>query len=195
MTVLEQYRTLTLPLPYRVLGQRLLPLTIGHMLILDRLDIWDVRSPENLILAVTVCSQPAEDYERFFTSWRAVLARLWTRKARRILSDPVQFEERARLFREYIEENTEWPEYTSSSDTGSDSIIPFAQSLRVTMISKLGYRPEDVNGTPYKQAVWDYLTYCEQEGGITISDVGDRYGEEIERMEALHRERMAKGAK
>lgn len=195
MTVLEQYRSLTLPIPYTVLGQRLLPLSIGHMLILDRLELWDVQTPENLILAVSVCSQPAEDYEGFYSSWRAILARLWVWRVRRIVNDLIQFQERARIFREYITEHTEWPEYTSTSDTESDSIIPFCQSLRVTLISKLGYSPCEVNRTSYKQAVWDYLTYCEQEGGIAISDVGDRFGDEIERMEALHRERQAKEGK
>lgn len=70
-----------------VLGVRLVPLTLGHLFLLDELDIdsgmeW---TASRLRVAVVACALPAQEARKtLFSSWLPVVASLWkwrTRKA------------------------------------------------------------------------------------------------------------------
>lgn len=70
---------------------------------------------------------------------------------------------------------------------------PFSQHLRTILISKLGYSPESVDDTPFLQAMWDYLSYMEAEGHISISE--GMPDEELKRMEKYGAELLERAKK
>lgn len=152
-----------------VMGLRLVPFTIGHARLLEFLGCSTLRDAGDVALAVLVCSRPPERVLGFLRSWWMPL-RLWVWRRYLKLWD---VEETARQVADYWRRHTELPAMTfpGSKDAGQRNPIPEHQGLRVTLMSRLGYRPEDIDGTPYLQALWDVATLAAQEGRANVLDM------------------------
>jgi len=195
MTAAELYRRLTLPARARVMGYKLVPYTVGHAILFDRIGVTDISSWTDLIVAVKLCSMSAKDAERWIASpFRRWLTWQWVRWTKlRFITDPAHVEAGMKVFGEYLEEWTKYPRYKAAQDNdGRPCGSPPAQMLRVTLMSRLGYSPESIDSTSYLRAVWDYLTWMEQEGHIHIEqDNTDDEEAEIQRMADEFAKRVA----
>jgi len=149
-----------------VLGLRLVPLTIGHVRLMDFLGCSDMRNPEEVALCVLVCSRPESTVLAFLRSpllpirlliWKLYLG-AW---------EPV--EARKRVL-EYIQRHTELPFHVVKGESGPSCPIPGHQMIRTRLISQLGYRPESVDGTPFLQALWDLRTLDVMRGAVEMMD-------------------------
>lgn len=152
-----------------VMGLRLVPFTIGHARLLEFLGCSTLRDAGDVALAVLVCSRPPERVLGFLRSkWMPL--RLWVWRRYLKLWD---VEATARQVADYWRRHTELPAMTfpGSKDAGQRNPIPEHQGLRVTLMSRLRYRPGDIDGTPYLQALWDVATLAAQEGRANVLDM------------------------
>jgi len=197
VTAAELHRRLTLPDVYRVLGIRMATFTVGHARLLDRLELSEIADGSQALLFALLCRfrSAAEANEWLcsrFLSWALVL---WTNRKRRLLSNPIEVTAAVEAIRDYLDASTQVPAYYSKHKDSDGSTIgtPFSQHLRTILISKLGYSPESVDDTPFLQAMWDYLSYMEAEGHISISE--GMPDEELKRMEAYGAELLERAKK
>lgn len=196
-SALDIYRETFLQDAIEVLGLRMVPFTIGHAVMLDRMGIDKIRDPESLMTAVLVCSMSVKQFERRIrTHWFTVWVVWWSwRSERRWSKDPESYVRSHKLFAEYLDEQTACPDFDliRSSD-GIEGGVPFVQYLRGVLIAKLGYDPSKVMETPFTQAYWDYCSFMEYERAIEVLD--GRRGENADARfadaDAKHDERIRK---
>ena len=158
-----------------VFGWTLHPYTVGHAILFDRLEIDAVRTAAEVCLVAKLCSMPADKAERWLTGrwsgWR-VRWMVWTREA--WLKDPAEVAKAIEVWSTWLDEQTRFPRYVQKGENGDESGVPFAQRLRVVLMSRLGYSSDAVARTPYLQALWDYIAWAEAEGLVRVpSDLAD----------------------
>jgi hypothetical protein len=197
LTAAELHRRLTLPDVYRVLGIRMATFTVGHARLLDRLELAEIGDGSQALLFALLCRfKTAAEADKWlcsrFLSWSLVV---WTNRKRRLLANPIEVTAAVEAIRDYLDASTQVPAYYSKHKGGDGETVgsPFSQHLRTILISKLGYSPQSVDDTPFLQAMWDYLSYMEAEGNISISEgVTD---DELKRMEAQGAELLERAKK
>jgi hypothetical protein len=197
LTAAELHRRLTLPDVYHVLGIRMATFTVGHARLLDRLELAEIGDGSQALLFALLCRfNTAAKADKWlcsrFLGWSLVL---WTNRKRRLLANPIEVTAAVEAIRDYLEASTQVPAHYSKHKGGDGETIgsPFSQHLRAILISKLGYSPQSVDDTPFLQAMWDYLSYMEAEGHISISEgVTD---DELKRMEAQGAELLERAKK
>lgn len=178
MTAAELHSRLSVPSPVECMGLRLLPFTIGHARLMDHLGCSGLVDEADLSLSVIICSRKPSKVLAFLNSWLLPLRLMvwrWYLKA----WDP--HAEMAKFCR-YLKEHTQLPAIIPQGGGATHSNpIPHHQKLRVVMISRLGYKPSDVDSTPYLQALWDVITLTVSEGRANALDQTD---EDIAELEA-----------
>ena len=172
MTAAELFRRMTLPTRFRVLGLRLVTFTVGHARLLDRIELDEINDGASCLLAAKLCSMPADEAERWISSRFLGLRMIWLAFGRgRLMRSPDEVNKAVRVFAEYLDESTRIPVYESKGEgEGRKLGTPFAQHLRAVLLSKLGYSPDEVDRTPYLQAMWDYVGHMEAEGLISVDE-------------------------
>jgi len=182
-----------IPEPFIVLGQRLKPLTLGHCFWLEKLDCNPVKNLLDLITAVVIC---CDDYDNFEATTKAPLfnvkMRLWQWRLSRLWKkNDNAFKHSVKVFGQYIEENTKGPD-TFESKGGSTIGAPWLYHLKVALQSKLGYSRSEVLALPMIEALWDYYTFGEMEGGIDLVSEKDR---EMHKIAQENHDRLSKLAR
>lgn len=169
MTASDLFRRMTLPTRFRVFGLRLVPFTVGHARLLDRIELDEVNDGASCLLAAKLCSMSARDAERWITSRFLGLRMILLAFGRgRLVRSAEEVNKAVKVFGEYLDESTRVPVFQSKNEGGERLGTPFAQHLRAVLMAKLGYSPSEVDGTPYLQAMWDYISHMEAEGLITV---------------------------
>lgn len=169
-SITDIYLDTVIPRPWQILGLRMQRLCIGHLKALERLKVSEPRTVTELMSAVLVCSIPVEKIESELQStWFAFQVRLWCILKRRSLAKPGEFFRQLGFFREYIADGTSGPGFLNIEE-GSESSTPFCQGLRVALMSRLHYRPGEIDSTPVSQALWDLRAYDELHGRIQFVD-------------------------
>ena len=160
------------PEPMVLLGQTIKPLTIGHLLLLERFECLPAVERDQLILAVLICSHDSEEVLPLFDDrWWHWRMRVWRWRLGKF-----DWMEKFELWDQYYKAGTATPCAISKQDKSGlgNSATPFLQHLKVTLQSKLNYSPSEALAAPFSQAVWDYYTYHEIEGGVEIQDREER---------------------
>ena len=169
MTTADLYRRLTLPPRVVVFGWELVPYTVGHAILFDRLEIESVTTPAEICLAARLCSMPADKAEQWLTGrWSGWRLRwmVWTRAA--WMRDPAEVAKAVEVWSRWLDEQTRFPRYVNKSGSGEESGVPFCQRLRIVLMGRLGYSSAEVARTPYLQALWDYVAWAESEGLVNV---------------------------
>lgn len=195
------YFEAALPEPRRVMGVELKPLTLGHRLILNRVDCAFVCGGEitfaDLILGVAICSR---DYagalrflrpglaERLWLRWRGLLTWLAVKRG-------YNLPEAAIAFGRYIEDSCRMPHFKfDENDKAKPVRAPADAVLKVALI-EMGYTPSEALNLPYGQGVWEHLISNARKGHIELLDSEwvDTYDrlqvssqDEIDRMISAH---------
>lgn len=178
MTNLDCYAAAALPVRPRVCGKWLRPFTVGHALLLHRLEspfITNQAIPEwgDLILAVEILSRPPlEAEESLGCKWmRFALGTLWPIRLlwwRRSIQDEIE------KFETYLDAAMATPMTWSKpeADNSQPSGSPFVLQLLVAQMAWLGKSESDALNTPYSSALWQVYTAGEMKGSLQI--VSDR---------------------
>lgn len=197
MTSAELHRRLTLPDVYRVLGIRMATFTLGHARLLDRVELSEIADGSQALLFALLCRfRTAAEADKWlrspFLNWALVL---WKNRKWRLLANPIEVTAAVEAIRDYLDTSMKVPGYYPKHKGAEGEPIgtPFAQHLRAILISKLGYSPQSVDDTPFLQAMWDYLSYMEAEGHISISE--GMTDEELKRMETYGAELLERAKK
>ena len=154
-----------------LLGQKLKPLTIGHLFLLERFECLPVEDVDQLIFAVLICSHDHEEViPALENRWTNLRIRFWGWRLGK-----VDWLSKWELWQEYYERSTATPCVVQKSDNDiGGSATPFLQHVKVTLQSKLNYTPSEALSTPFSSAMWDYYTYHESEGNVDIADAASR---------------------
>lgn len=169
----ETYLRLTLPEPTIILGQELLPLSLGHLLYLERLNLLPATEPDKIVLAILICTRTTDDIiPTIQDNWLGTKIRFWLWRYSPFRE--IHWLSRSEQLRKYIEEGTETPSIISLRDSKDNSLAdsgtPFLQHVKATLQSKLNYSPREALDSPYVQAMWDYYSYHESEGTLLVCD-------------------------
>ena len=168
----EIYLRLTIPEPTIILGQQLLPLSIGHLLYLDRLGLAPPETPAKLVSAILICTRRVDDaLPTLQDNWLELKVRLWLFRVSPFSA--IDWDEAFASFADYISTGTEAPSAINLNDEGGtieDSGTPFLQNLKVTLQSRLNYSPDEAINCAFTSAVWDYYAWHESEGNVRVCD-------------------------
>jgi hypothetical protein len=179
------YKT-AIPEPWTILGLRLRPFALGHVLILHRFEsplVGDISTAisADLLFAVFVCSRTYENAldalndPRLF-DWIAD----WSRKLcrpniqQRIgLAAPaaIDWPEKFKAFAQYMVEGSKYPAFSVSMEQRpAEMSIPLIQIVRCVLLSKTSLTETEIMNRPWGQALTDYITIRAMEGAVQIVD-------------------------
>lgn len=172
-----------LPEPTTILGLKLRPFSLGHLLLLHRINSYFVGDDENLTyedlaLSVLICSQRyAEavaifddpDLKRFMARWaarltgRGVLTALKLRRLR-----VIDLHKKAAEFAAYIASGHRKVDYKGKGD-GHEIPLPLVQIVRVTLLQEFGgLTDEAIVDRPWGLCMEDYLTIHSLKGNVDL---------------------------
>ena len=165
----KQYADVVFPRSCQVLGRRLHPPTIGHLLLL-----WRVGSPlvrggvmgaGSLALALFILSRPWHRAERGMNGWWGQKVRnAWARQLRRC----GEFDRAAAqaMLVAWLGQSMTGPELWQPETKGEAKTISahFLQATKVRLMQCFGMTREAALNTPLREALWDLACYAEDQG-------------------------------
>ena len=172
MALQDDYLKACIPEPYRILGQRLRPFSLGHSFVLNRMgnpfvvaDSGRVPSLGDLYFAVWVCRQDYHSVLKGLHNGTFVKDIKWLK-----LVSFLRNTELAKIrMAQYIIAAGKPPNiWQSSSKDSKKMTMPYLLWLKFCMMSKLGYTSRDVMNLPLSEAVWLSIAYSESEGGASF---------------------------
>ena len=156
--------------PPKVLGVQLLPLCIGHKLLLDRIACPVVSGGtftlQDLMGAVLVCSRSFEDANKLHRE-RLLPLKIWL-WSRRFAGFDIAREILA--FRNYIEAGCSCPELKADASEGRGAGAPYTLRLVQFCREKLGMTDAQAWDFPLARANWEWATGWEGEGSLKIKN-------------------------
>lgn len=193
------YFTAAIPEPFRILGLKLKPLSLGRYRLMRRFDCAFVAdearsaTAADLILGVLICSMRCDDFLKFIESDKfGSEIKKW---GKRVSSSPLigaipwigkwwrkrhgfNIIEKIVLFKRYVEEGSTMPDYIEEKEPGSSGAHWF-QAVETALKGQLGWRAEDINEEPMTKAFLDYFTWAESQGAIRLmTESEEQMGEE-----------------
>lgn len=164
-----------LPKVTRIAGCRLLPLSVGHAMVLQR-----IRSPfvtsrafadsvpdrvpgtGDLSYLLWICSRP------YLEAWRG-LHRLSARLGRQLIAYRLRRGTASEVERchEWLREQFTWPRIDNRRDVPALG-APALAAIKVTLMGELGMSEHQALSYPLALAFWDTAVEAERQGGISI---------------------------
>jgi hypothetical protein len=162
------------PRAYTAFGFNLLPFTLGHAVLLDR-----IRSPyskgdndtqiADALLVSMLCSVRFDEAWRLIGTrrfrWRLKMAGVWARL--RWAGMLWRFEDLS--LREYLANASQMPSISASKGETKHSTTPLYALLYVTLTSRCGFDPDKALATPLQLAIWLHCAYWESEDRLTMT--------------------------
>jgi len=176
----EKFLNAIAPEPYTVLGLRLKPFSLGHAILLQRHGCDPVRDYESLITGVTICAHTWDEFHTLADDkWLPWRMRIWAWRVGNF-----NIVAKIKMFNEYVADAMESPEVFESNDKPSNRLgAPFFSVLKTTLCAKLGYTRDEALNLPFGEALFDYFSFWEIEGGCEL--VGDHDLEMREMAESM----------
>ena len=157
---------------YTILGRELTHgLTLGHLLILLRLEAFPAKTNEDLFTCILVCTSDEYTLDEIFNDrWLDLKIAIWKWQLGNI-----DWFNAHMLWQEFVGDYMRIPAFKRVNEgEGESSDTPFIQVLITTLVSKCGIDYEAAKRMSFNEAVWLYLTYWEIEGQIIIKDRDER---------------------
>lgn len=178
------FYSVAIPEPTTILGVRLLPLSVGHLVILHRLRSCFVTpdepfSPHDLALSVLVCSTKYKEGLKLFSNPKRWLFNLWFWKLSRPsllqklhLKKPtaIDFAEKCKAFNEYLGRHCESPHYEYDPSCATRVSASEVQIVRVSIMQALGISDDAIMDRSWLLCLWDHVTLKAISGQLTLSD-------------------------
>jgi hypothetical protein len=183
------YFNAAIPEPFRILGLKLKPLSLGRYRLMRRHDVAFVDDASrdadvsDLLLGVLICSMRVDEFAQFVDSrtFHQEIAR-WKRKtsrwgwlgclpvvgrwfARRNSFNAVQ---KILLFQQYIAAHTEAPKYWDMSQSDGGSGSHWSHAMEVALRGELGWTKEEIDEEPLSKAIADYFKLAEDSGSVRL---------------------------
>lgn len=163
-----------LPDPVVLLGQRLNPLSIGHLMLLRRFECafitpGKIPTLDDLAFGVFICSQTFEeclaalnddDLPKKLTRWGKLVAKF-------------NFADKSAGFVAYLEAGSRGPRLGACESAGRLPGAPFLQRVRMILQGKLNYSLSEAMNCPWGLALWEYFAFFEMEGAVKLYSAED----------------------
>lgn len=175
------------PGPVYVGGQKLLPLSYGHAVLLERVSIVEILTPIEFWGFVGICKRNFSQGCKWLNWFLSPVGQwYYSKKPMPKDCDATMAEAYA-----YLANNMKVPEIMEAEGGtgGAKHGAHFLQGLRSAALSRLNYSPNDIMDAGFLQLVWDVLALNEQQGGGKIID--GRLAEGLAELERLEAERRA----
>lgn len=159
-----------IPDPFTILGLRLRPYCLGHIILLHRVQSAFVVGPpvqqEDLVTSVFFCSQTYEEGVRALDNPKLPkFMRRWERKIGRF-----DFETKCKEFANYIQAHSKAPLFTVEEGKSKASACPIVQSVKVALLSQTNLTESEILNRCWSLCLWDWLTILAQAGKVQIMD-------------------------
>jgi hypothetical protein len=190
----RSYYNAAYPEPWQVLGVRLKPFSLGHYLKLSKFNCAFVAETErvatlgDLILGVAVCSMsshPDPERDEFWQWWnRPARFNLLAWALGKTSLTPAEkevvkwgrkvgvqkWEDKAKLFAQYIEEHSSAPGYWITGDgvKTKQSGGHWSHCVLHGLVSECGYTLLDAYNVPVSRALHDFLKAAEAQGTVKL---------------------------
>lgn len=172
------------PEPVTLLGLRLRPFSLGHMLLLHRVEsafvVGGSVGYEDLAVSVFICAQTYRaavdsfndpDLPRFMARWhRKLSGDVWWRRMLRLKVNPVQLKAKAEEFARYIEAGSKMPYYDVAADRVGGSQIESVHAVQLALMSKTTLTEAELLDRPWGRCLFDYVVLQAMEDKCTIRD-------------------------
>lgn len=183
-----------IPEPRTILGLRLRALSLGHILLLNRIE-----SPfftegkigiADLATAILICSMSYQEGLRviedpkldlFMRKWHARLSGMDRLLVRLGFKKPnaIDYQEKISSFFEYLETGTKSPTYSSRINESPGMECPSYQVVRVTLMRDLGISDSEIMDRPWVLCIWDFITLKALSGDVKMVS-GDAINDALE---------------
>lgn len=184
----KQFFESHIPEPWTIFGLRLKPFSLGHLVLLHRIESPflsnEKRDLIDLLVAVKFCSMSYRDGLDFLAfietpkglrsieRWAeelcgttAFLVRLGLR-----YSKPLDWAQRADMFRQYLEEGSQCPTIEFDDEGCADIHMPLLQIVKITLWTKLHLSEAELMDRPWGMCLHDYITLKAIEGQVDVVD-------------------------
>lgn len=156
------------PQPFRILGKRLKPLSVGHLILLEYIESPFISgspvSTGDLVNAIFICSR---SFEETMEAWQDKgTSHKITEWGKRV--GPFDLEEKCKLFQEYVGYYHRWPESDSKHEGNGKLGSPEYAVILDVLQSDLNYSESDAINMPYNKAAWKCSAHLERLGIIEI---------------------------
>jgi len=160
------YCRAAIPDPYRILGLRLHPFSLGHYLLLQRFGCACLADAPiarvDLILGVLICSMRHAEFLAFLEQKNFLReVKRWGKRIGFFELAPKEA-----LFRAYLRASLAEPDYIALHP--GESSGDWAQNLKMTLVTRLGYTEPEALDMPLSKALADYYALAESEGMIRL---------------------------
>lgn len=179
----RSYYTAAIQEPRIILGLRLRELSLGHIVLLNRVESAFLSGEkilyEDLAVSVFICAMNYADgvaalddnrLQRNMLRWSQLLTR--TRAIDRLLfrkPRPIEFHDKVAEFNEYLKAGSWHPDFASASE-GTPIGLPSEHVIRVVLMRDMGFREEEIMDRSWSKCLTDFYTLRALDGSGEIRD-------------------------
>lgn len=196
----DSYYSATVPEPRVILGVRLRPLSLGHVVLMNRVESAFVCGGpvryEDLAISVMICALTYEEgckaledsgLPNAMKKWAERLTRTrWIDRALRRKPTPIAFGQKCDEFRDYLIKGSWHPNYKTNTDARSNDInLPSEQVVRVLLMREMGFSEAELMNRSWSLCLTDAYTIRALDGQIGIMPDDDELAEFVKQAEAV----------
>jgi len=179
----EEYVKSFLPNRYVILGVKLKPLSLGHYILMRRLEVayaTDTQSSvafSDFVLALLICSMTYEEFVDYLD--RPDFIKNLQRESKnmtKVIKRDKTFNlfDKMSMFQNYLKEGTKTPLYwEGDNQSNTTSGAHWSQTLFTTAVSELGYTRSQALNVPLIQLFNDFFKYGEAQGAVQLMTEAD----------------------
>lgn len=182
MSLYSEYLEQAIPTPFTVLGVKLRPYSLGHKLVLGRInspfevggeiDVSDIVTAVLVFghdygTAVEMLDDP--DIASKCAKWAVNLQTAGRWPFRKLV--PIEWPAKIALLRQYIEAHSKMPIYSFDDKQLTECNCPLPQMVKVELMAKMHLSECDVLNRPWGLCLWDYITLRVISGMANMVDV------------------------
>ncbi len=170
----DEFYLAAVPEPRTILGLRLRPLSLGHLLLLHRVKSAFVTADEgepayhDLALSVLICSQTWEqniatfddqDLPEFMRRWHDQLTgadSFWVKIGFRKFR-PIDLQSKCLEFADYLKEGSKIPDYDFNPGDFRELAVPSIELIKVTLMRDLHISESEILDRSWALCLWDHV--------------------------------------
>ena len=185
--MIDPFYLAAIPEPRTILGLRLRPLSLGHIILLYRLEsvfvCGGIPTFSDLALSVLICASTYKEGLSYLenpdlsselrrwadklTGLNTFLVRIGIRKP-----TPINLEEKSAALSEYIAEASKVPNYHFNPSDFTEISCPSAQIVKVTLMREMKFSEEEILDRSWALCLWDFVTLKAINGSVKMLNQG-----------------------
>ena len=181
--MIDPFYLASVPEPRTVLGLRLKPFSLGHVILLNRIEsafvTGGVPDYNDLAASVFICALTFEDAlasfddpdrDRVMRLWhdRITGADRWSVRLGWRKPKLVDLADGCRLFSDYLTEHSKVPKYSFNAEDFREMECPQVQVVKMTLMRDLHIPEAELLNRSWGLCLWDYVTLKAMKGEVRL---------------------------